>query len=111
MGASPQGPGSTRLVESSYRKVVQSGGPNTRIFLSPELRKYMAFSYRDNLGQRPNFAIMGTEIPERLRRTRPAWTDDPPVIPSPNPNDPFGNPPRPALELDPPERNPYNDPE
>jgi hypothetical protein len=75
------------------------------------MREHMAFSYRDNLRRRPDFVIIGAEIPERLRRARPAWTDDPPVIPSPNPNDPFGDPPRPALELDPPERNPYNDPE
>jgi hypothetical protein len=71
----------------------------------------MAFFYRDNLRQRPNFAIMGTEIPERLRRTRPGWTDDPPVIPPRNPDKPFSDPPRPTLELDPPERNPYNDPD
>ena len=71
----------------------------------------MAFFYRDNLRQRPNFAIMGTEIPERLRRSRPAWTGDPPVIPPRNPDKPFSDPPRPTLELDPPERNPYNDPD
>ncbi len=71
----------------------------------------MAFSYRDNVRQRPNFATMGTGIPDRLRRARPAWVEDPPVIPPRNPNKPFDDPPRPAHELDPPERNPYNDPD
>ena len=70
----------------------------------------MAFSYRDNLRQSPNFAITGTEIPERLRRTLPPWTTDPPVIPSPNPTGPFGDPPRPPHDVDPPKNNTYNDP-
>lgn len=52
---------------------------------------------------------MGTEIPERFRRAPPAWTKDPPIIPPKNPAKPFDDPPRPTLELDPPERNPYND--
>jgi hypothetical protein len=71
----------------------------------------MAFSFRDNLRQKPNFATMGTEIPEYLRRTLPAWSQDPPINPSRDPDNPFGDPPRPTLELDPPERNPYNDPD
>jgi hypothetical protein len=69
----------------------------------------MATSFRGNLYRRPDFAIMGTDIPERLRRPRPPWTDNPPIVPPADPNNPFGDPPR-FHEVDPPEQNPYNDP-
>jgi len=71
----------------------------------------MVFSYKDNLHQRSNFAIMGTEISERLRRALPAWASDLPVIRPQNLNDPFGDLPRPSHDVDPSERNPYNDPD
>lgn len=69
----------------------------------------MAFSGRDDLYQAPNFAIMGTGIPERLRRTLPPWTDNPPISPPANPTNPFNDPPRAPHDVDPPEQNPYND--
>lgn len=47
-----------------------------------------------------------TETPSRRR---PSWTDDPPAVPSPNPDNPFGDPPR-FHNVNPPEQNPYNDP-
>jgi hypothetical protein len=69
----------------------------------------MGSSFRDNLYQWPNFAIMGTEIPERLIRRRPAWTDNPPIVPPADPDNPYGDPPH-FHDVDPPARNPYNDP-
>jgi hypothetical protein len=54
----------------------------------------MVSSFRDDLYQRPNFAITGTEILERLRRRRPAWTDNPPIVSPADPNNPFDDPPR-----------------
>lgn len=47
-----------------------------------------------------------TETPSRRR---PSWTDDSPVVPSPNPDNPFGDPPR-FHDVNPPEQNPYSDP-
>lgn len=70
----------------------------------------MVSSFRDNLYRRPNLANTGTEIPERFIRRRPAWTNNPAIVPPANPNDPYGDPPH-FHELDPPERNPYNDPD
>lgn len=67
----------------------------------------MGLSFRDDFYRRPNFATLGTEIPERLIRRLPAWADNPPISPA-NPNNPYGDPPR-LHEVDPPERNPYND--
>jgi hypothetical protein len=72
------------------------------------MRKHMAFS-SEELHQRPNFAIMGAGIPDRLRRTLSEWTDNPSIIGPSNPANPFGDPPR-LHEVDPPEHNPYNDP-
>ena len=70
----------------------------------------MGSSFRDNLYQRPNFAIMGTEIPEHLIRRRPRWTDNPPIVPPADPDNPYGDPPH-FHDVNPPERNPYNDPD
>jgi hypothetical protein len=70
----------------------------------------MVSFFRDDLYRWPRLATMGTEIPERLIRRRPAWTDNPPVVPPANPDNPFGDPPKPPHEVDPPRGNPYNEP-
>lgn len=83
----------------------------------------MASSFRDDLYKRPNLAIEGVS-PDYFRRPAlPSWVD--PTI-SPNlPNLPLPMPPggqhpfpaplpvlqRPPLEVDPSDRNPYNDPD
>jgi hypothetical protein len=70
----------------------------------------VASSFRENLYQRPNLAITGTEIPEYLRRVLPPYANNPPVILPRDPNNPFGDPPH-FHEVDPPNLNPYNDPD
>jgi hypothetical protein len=71
----------------------------------------MTLSDRDNLRQRRDFAITGTEIPERLRPTRPVWIGNPPIVPPRNPNDPFGDPPRAPHDVEPPTNSPHNYPD
>ena len=72
--------------------------------------KTMAYSLKEDLYPRPNFARPGTEMPLDLRRRLPTWPVYPPIVPPPDPNNPFGDPPH-FHEVDPPEQNPYNDPD
>jgi hypothetical protein len=70
---------------------------------------HMAFSFKDEFYQRPNFAVLGTQIPDSLRRFLPPYANTPPIVP-PDPNNPFGDPPH-FHDVNPPEQNPYNDPD